>query len=235
MANCTTPPVIITYNLSKCFMQGSESIGALQEVSLTITAGEFVAITGPSGSGKSTLLYLLGLLDQSTSGTYTLFNRATELLGDNERALLRNQALGFVFQSFHLLPRASALRNVMMPLIYSGSYQNALPKKEREQRATEALVRVGLKDRLYHLPSELSGGQSQRVAIARALVNKPKLLLADEPTGNLDSKVGNDIIDLFESLNQEGLTVLMVTHDQRLAQRPSRRILMRDGRVEDCG
>lgn len=218
-------------SVSKVFYRGDERIDALLEVSLTIEHGEWVAITGASGSGKSTLLYILGLLDRPTAGSYCINGAPTESLSDEERARLRNHTMGFVFQSFHLLPRVSALRNVMMPLAYASSYGKAIPDREQRERAERALTVVGLQDRMDHLPNQLSGGQRQRVAIARAIVNNPRVLFADEPTGNLDSKVGGEIVALVESLHDEGVTVVMVTHDNAIAQRAKRRIVLGDGRL----
>ena len=218
-------------SITKLFTRGDEEIRAIDSLSLSITAGEFIAITGASGSGKSTLLYILGLLDVPTSGRYLLESEPTEKLSDDRRAHLRNRFMGFVFQSFHLLPRASALRNVMMPLVYAASYGTAVPDREQRERAEEALAVVGLSDRLHHRPNELSGGQRQRVAIARAIVNKPRVLFADEPTGNLDSKSGKEILTLFERLNAQGVTVIMVTHDPAIASRARRRLVLGDGRL----
>lgn len=226
--------LLVLQSVGKVFYRGEERIDAIRELSLTITEGEYIAITGASGSGKSTLLYLLGLLDRPTSGRYSIRSAPTEELCDDERAKLRNRTMGFVFQSFHLLPRASALRNVMMPLVYASSYEEPIPEAEQRQRAERALVTVGLGDRMSHLPNQLSGGQRQRVAIARAIVNNPRVLFADEPTGNLDSKVGGEIVSLFERLNGEGVTVVMVTHDPSIAQRTKRRLVLGDGRlIED--
>jgi putative ABC transport system ATP-binding protein len=224
-------PVIATYNLSRVFVRGDEHIHALASVDVTIQRGEFIAITGASGSGKSTLMYILGLIDRQTSGTYRLAGVLTDDLDEDERAQLRNQQLGFVFQGFHLLPRASALRNVAMPLVYSAAYDPAFSLARTSEKAEEALRRVGLADRLSHRPNELSGGQRQRVAIARALVNSPSVLFADEPTGNLDSQRGREIIDLFRELNRGGVTIILVTHDPELAAQTPRQIIMRDGRV----
>jgi putative ABC transport system ATP-binding protein len=221
--------LIVTEHLTKLFTRGDETIRAINDLSISIEAGEFVSITGSSGSGKSTLLYILGLLDRPTSGRYLLQGSPVEGLDDARRAQLRNKFMGFVFQSFHLLPRASALRNVMMPLVYVGSHSAPLSDAEQSHRAREALKLVGLSDRENHLPSELSGGQRQRVAIARAIVNNPKLLFADEPTGNLDSKSGRDILSLFEKLNAQGVTVLMVTHDPSISERAPRRLVLQDG------
>jgi putative ABC transport system ATP-binding protein len=220
--------------LDKVFRRGDEEIHAIRSMSLSIEPGEFISITGPSGSGKSTLLYILGLLDKPTNGRYLLQGTPVENLSDTERAQLRNKFMGFVFQSFHLLPRATALRNVMMPLVYAGTYETALPDVEQRARASEALKMVGLENRMNHLPNELSGGQRQRVAIARAIVNRPKLLFADEPTGNLDSKSGKEIITLFDRLNAEGVTIIMVSHDPAIAGHAHRTLSLRDGElVED--
>ena len=220
--------------LDKVFRRGDEEIHAIRSMSLSIEPGEFISITGPSGSGKSTLLYILGLLDKPTNGRYLLQGTPVENLSDTERAQLRNKFMGFVFQSFHLLPRATALRNVMMPLVYAGTYEAALPEAEQRARAAEALTMVGLENRMNHLPNELSGGQRQRVAIARAIVNRPKLLFADEPTGNLDSKSGKEIITLFDRLNAEGVTIIMVSHDPAIAGHAHRTLSLRDGElVED--
>ncbi len=215
----------------KLFYRGDERIDALSEVSLGIDQGEWIAITGASGSGKSTLLYILGLLDRPTTGRYCISGIPTETLSDEERARLRNSTMGFIFQSFHLLARVSALRNVMMPLAYASSYSRAIPDREQLERAKRALVTVGLSDRMDHLPNQLSGGQRQRVAIARAIVNNPRVLFADEPTGNLDSKVGGEIVALVERLHSEGVTIVMVTHDNAIAQRAKRRIVLDDGRL----
>ncbi len=222
-------------NLCKVFHRGDEEIFAIRDLSLTITEGEFIAITGASGSGKSTLLYLLGLLDTPTSGQYHLRDKATHLLSDDERAELRNAFMGFVFQSFHLLPRATALRNVMMPLVYStAASSSALNEQQQRERAEAALRIVGLQDRMLHVPNQLSGGQRQRVAIARAIVNSPRVLFADEPTGNLDSKSGKEVLALFERLHSEGVTVIMVTHDPSIAERAHRRLVLGDGAlIED--
>ena len=220
--------------IRKLFRRGDEEIRAIDDISLSIEAAEFIAITGASGSGKSTLLYILGLLDVPTSGRYLLEERQTETISDDERAELRNRFMGFVFQSFHLLPRASALRNVMMPLVYASSYGAQMTDSEQRSRAEKALEVVGLGDRMHHRPNELSGGQRQRVAIARALVNNPRVLFADEPTGNLDSKSGKEILALFERLHAEGVTVIMVTHDPAIAQRAQRKLVLADGKlIED--
>jgi putative ABC transport system ATP-binding protein len=218
-------------SITKLFTRGDEEIRAIDGLSLEVEAGEFIAITGASGSGKSTLLYILGLLDVPSAGRYLLDGSPTESLSDDRRAELRNRFMGFVFQGFHLLPRASALRNVTMPLVYSGGYGERVPEPEQRARAGAALSTVGLADRMLHLPNELSGGQRQRVAIARALVNRPKVLFADEPTGNLDSRSGKEILALFEQLNAAGVTVIMVTHDPSIAQRARRRLVLGDGKL----
>lgn len=226
--------LIITENLNKTFTRGDETIRAIRDLNLSVERGEFISITGASGSGKSTLLYILGLLDKPTTGRYFLQGESVENLSDTELATLRNKFMGFVFQSFHLLPRASALRNVMMPLVYATGHGGMLSEAEQRERAVAALDIVGLKDRMNHRPNELSGGQRQRVAIARAVVNNPKLIFADEPTGNLDSKSGRDILALFERLHAQGATILMVTHDQSIAERAHRKLVLKDGAlVED--
>jgi putative ABC transport system ATP-binding protein len=221
--------LLALHDITKVFHRGDEQIVALNNLTLSIDSAEFIAITGASGSGKSTLLYILGLLDLATSGRYLLEGRATEALSDDERAKLRNRYMGFIFQSFHLLPRATALRNVMMPLAYASSYETAIPELEQRERATKALETVGLSDRMLHLPNQLSGGQRQRVAIARAIVNNPSVLFADEPTGNLDSKSGREILSLFERLHAQGVTVIMVTHDQAIADHAKRKLVLQDG------
>ena len=218
-------------NLNKSFVMGKEVVQALAGVSFSIAEGEFVSIIGASGSGKSTIMNILGLLDQPKEGEYLLEGKSVQSLSDDERAMIRNQKIGFVFQSFNLLPRSSALRNVEMPMVYSGAYDKSYSRTKIRESAIEALRRVGLGDRLNHLPSELSGGQRQRVAVARALVNKPRVILADEPTGNLDSKAGADIIRLFRELNREGATLILVTHDPAIAAQASRVIEMADGLV----
>ncbi len=217
----------------KSFVMGKETIRALDHVSFDIKQGEFVAIVGPSGSGKSTLMNILGLLDKPDEGSFLLEGRETSSLSDDERAQMRNQKIGFVFQSFNLLARASAQRNVEMPLVYASSYDKSYGPEKMHALATEALTKVGLADRLDHRPNELSGGQRQRVAIARALVNHPRILFADEPTGNLDSKSGEDILKLFHDLNKEGTTIVMVTHDPKLAARLPRAITVFDGKVKE--
>jgi putative ABC transport system ATP-binding protein len=212
--------------LWKTFPMGSEEVHALRGASLTIDRNEYVAIMGPSGSGKSTLMNLIGCLDTPTRGTYLLAGRNVGELDDDELARIRNQEIGFVFQTFNLLARATALRNVELPLVYAG-----VPAAVRRERAVEALRAVDLSDRARHKPSELSGGQRQRVAIARALVTRPSLLLADEPTGNLDSKTSAEILDLFDRLHAGGNTVVLVTHEHEIAQRARRIITIHDGRV----
>lgn len=225
--------LISAINLSKKFQMGSETINALNNLTIKIKSSEFIAIKGASGSGKSTLLYILGLLDQASSGQYFLEGRDVSNISKAEKAQIRNQNMGFVFQSFHLLPRSSAIRNVSMPLIYASSYGQKISSKQINKMAVEALETVGLTDRLDHKPNELSGGQRQRVAIARAIVNKPKLLFADEPTGNLDSENSKSIMHLFRTLNQSGVSIIMVTHDPEVAKFAGRVITMKDGQIEN--
>ncbi len=219
-------PVIEIIGMTRHFVLGDEVVEALRGIDLTIRKGEYVAIVGPSGSGKSTLMNLLGCLDTPTSGRYLLDGEEVQALDDDALAENRNRKIGFVFQSFNLLARASAVDNVALPLLYAGASRAA-----RRQAATAALQRVGLGDRLLHRPEQLSGGQRQRVAIARALVNQPAVLLADEPTGNLDQRTGAEIIALFERLHHEGVTVILVTHDHSLAERTDRQIVIVDGRI----
>jgi putative ABC transport system ATP-binding protein len=219
--------VIVVRNLQRDYDMGGEVVHALRGVDLNIRRNEFVAIMGPSGSGKSTLMNLIGCLDSPTGGEYWLNGHRVSELGDDELARIRNQEIGFVFQTFNLLPRASALHNVELPLVYAGR-----SGKERRAMATDALTRVGLADRMQHRPNELSGGQRQRVAIARALVNQPSILLADEPTGNLDSATSEDIMALFDALQTEGQTIVLVTHEPDIAAHARRQVHLKDGRVE---
>jgi len=217
---------------NKKFRMGSESIHALVDVSFKIEEGELLSVMGPSGCGKSTLMNILGLLDQPDSGQYLLDKRSVQELTDDERARLRNEKIGFVFQNFNLIPRFTALRNVEIPLVYAANYEPSYAKTQLKDRALEALKRVSLLDRKNHRPNELSGGQRQRVAIARAIVNRPKILLADGPTGNLDSKSGKEILDLFQELNLEGVTVVIVTHESQVASHAKRVISMFDGQIK---
>jgi putative ABC transport system ATP-binding protein len=219
--------IIETRDLWKTYVMGSEEIHALRGVNIDIDKGEYVAIMGPSGSGKSTLMNLIGCLDTPTKGSYLLNGKQVSEMNDNELARIRNEEIGFVFQTFNLLPRATALHNVELPLIYAG-----VPSKDRQDRAKDALKKVELEERMSHKPNELSGGQRQRVAIARALVNNPSILLADEPTGNLDSKTGVEIMNLFERLHSTGNTIVLVTHEPDIASHAHRVIHIRDGQVE---
>jgi putative ABC transport system ATP-binding protein len=214
-------------SIIKSYMVGKESINVLNNIDLTINEGEFVAIMGPSGSGKSTLMNIIGCLDKPTEGTYLLGGENVSNYKDTELARVRNQSIGFVFQQFHLLPRLTALRNVELPMIYGG-----ISKDERKERAQEALRKVELDDRMDHLPNALSGGQKQRVAIARAIVNKPKLILADEPTGALDTKTSTAIMEQFRKLNEEGVTIVVVTHESEVAEYAGRTIFVRDGMIQ---
>ena len=218
--------IIKTENLVRHFTVGTQTVEALRGVSLDINKGEFVAIMGPSGSGKSTLMNIIGCLDSPTSGTYYLNNKNVSTLDDDALALIRNHEIGFVFQNFHLLARNSALDNVMLPLKYAG-----IDKSEQEEIAMEVIKSVDLESRAHHQPSELSGGQQQRVAIARALVNKPSILFADEPTGNLDSKTGDDVMNLFTNLHKQGQTIILITHEIDVANQAERIISIKDGKI----
>jgi len=213
-------------DLWKTYVMGTEEIHALAGVDVIVDKGEYVAIMGPSGSGKSTLMNVIGCLDTPTKGTYRLNGREVSTMEDDELAAIRNREIGFVFQTFQLLPRAPALRNVELPLVYRG-----VPADERHERAKQALERVDLGERLTHRPNELSGGQRQRVAIARALVNDPSIVLADEPTGNLDTSTGQEILALFDELNEQGHTLVVITHEQEVADRAKRTIRLRDGKI----
>lgn len=212
--------------LEKIYQMGKVKVPALREVSFKIEAGEFVAIMGPSGSGKSTLMNLIGCLDRPTSGKVSLEGIVTQDLDDNQLAKIRNRKIGFVFQTFNLLPRSTALENVELPMVYAG-----VPQGERRKRAQELLSSVGLTERAFHRPNELSGGEGQRVAIARALANSPSIILADEPTGNLDSKSGEEILAIFQKLNKEGTTLILVTHNRSIAEYSQRIIQLKDGKV----
>ncbi len=213
-------------NITRLYQMGAETIYALRSVSVQVSRGEYVAIMGPSGSGKSTLMNLIGCLDSPTAGTYELNGINVSEMDDNRLAEVRNKEIGFVFQTFNLLPRANALHNVELPLIYAG-----VDTEERRQTALEALTQVGLADRIHHRPNEMSGGQRQRVAVARALVNRPSILLADEPTGNLDSKTGTEIMALFAALSQQGHTIIVVTHEEDVARHARRIVRLRDGQI----
>jgi putative ABC transport system ATP-binding protein len=219
--------IIQLSNIAKAYKIGTEEIHALRSVSLEISRNEYVALMGPSGSGKSTLMNVLGCLDSPTGGEYVLNGISVAKMPDNDLAEVRNKEIGFVFQSFNLLPRSSALDNVILPLIYAG-----YNKTERTRRGKEVLEQVGLADRMHHKPNELSGGQRQRVAIARALVNKPAIILADEPTGNLDSKTSVEIMGLFEEIHRNGNTIILVTHEEDIAQHAHRIVRLKDGEVE---
>ncbi|WKK85179.2 ABC transporter ATP-binding protein [Marivirga arenosa] len=219
--------VIKTQDIAKIYRMGTETVEALKSVSINIEKGEYVAFMGPSGSGKSTLMNIIGCLDTPTRGKYELAGQDVSETSENDLAEIRNKEIGFVFQTFNLLPRQSSLENVALPLVYAG-----YSKSEREERALEVLGSVGLAERAYHKPNELSGGQRQRVAIARALVNNPSIILADEPTGNLDTKTSYEIMELFQLLHDQGNTIVMVTHEDDIAQYAHRIIRMRDGLVE---
>ncbi|AWV99558.1 ABC transporter ATP-binding protein [Arcticibacterium luteifluviistationis] len=219
--------IIETDNISKRYIMGTEIVDALKSVSISIDKGEYVAFMGPSGSGKSTLMNIIGCLDSPTGGSYTLNGKDVSDMSENELAEIRNKEIGFVFQTFNLLPRQSSLENVALPLIYAGFNKSA-----RTERAQSVLESVGLGDRSHHKPNELSGGQRQRVAVARALVNNPSILLADEPTGNLDTKTSYEIMELFEEIHTQGNTIIMVTHEEDIAQYAHRIIRLRDGLVE---
>lgn len=226
----SSSPLIQIEKLCKWYKLGGETVKALDEVSLTVDRGEFLAIIGPSGSGKSTLMNLIGCLDLPTSGTYLLDGEDIGKLKDQQLATIRNRKIGFIFQGFNLLSRLTALENVELPLVYRG-----ISVKERRTIAYESLEKVGLKDRAHHKPSQLSGGQQQRVAIARALAGQPQILLADEPTGALDSKTGQEVIDILKSLNQAGHTILLITHDLTIAKQAKRIVRIQDGHLMDEG
>jgi putative ABC transport system ATP-binding protein len=219
--------IIHIEHITKVYKVGTEEVHALRDVSLQINMNEYVAIMGPSGSGKSTLMNMLGCLDTPTSGIYEFKNHNVSEMTDNDLARIRNKEIGFVFQTFNLLPRSDALHNVELPLIYAG-----MPSAERKERAKQALVDVGLADRMHHKPNELSGGQRQRVAIARALVTNPAIILADEPTGNLDTKTGEEIMYLFNEIYEKGNTIILVTHEEDIAKHAARIIRLRDGLIE---
>ena len=219
--------IILTHKLARDYEIGAEVVHALRGVDLQVRRNEFTAVMGPSGSGKSTLMNLIGCLDTPTGGEYWLNSQKVSELNDDELARIRNKEIGFVFQTFNLLPRATALHNVELPLIYAG-----MGAKDRRERAAQALERVGLGDRMHHKPNELSGGQRQRVAIARALVNNPSILLADEPTGNLDSVTSSEIMQVFEQLHAQGQTILLITHEHDIAAHADRQIHLLDGRIE---
>lgn len=219
--------IIETTEIAKIYQMGTQTVNALQSISININRGEYVAFMGPSGSGKSTLMNIVGCLDTPSAGTYILNNKDVSHMTENELADIRNKEIGFVFQTFNLLPRATALENVALPLIYAG-----LGKSDRDEKAMQTLENVGLADRADHKPNELSGGQRQRVAIARALVNDPSIILADEPTGNLDSKTSYDIMDLFHDLHESGNTIIMVTHEDDIAHYAHRIVKLKDGLIE---
>ncbi len=218
---------ILLSNVTKVYQLGGETVHALAGLTLSISPGEFTAIMGPSGSGKSTLMNILGCLDRPTKGSYKLDNQEVATLSDDELAITRNQKIGFVFQSFNLLPRMSTLQNVALPMVYAG-----VEKKERMERAAQVLTMVGLAERMNHKPNELSGGQRQRVAIARSLVNDPTIIMADEPTGNLDTKSGDEVMAIFSELNTQGRTIILVTHEPEIADYAKRVVYVRDGLIE---
>jgi putative ABC transport system ATP-binding protein len=219
--------IITLTDIVKNYYLGTQIVPALRSISLEIGKNEYVAIMGPSGSGKSTLMNIIGCLDTTTSGTYILNQKDVSKLADNQLADIRNKEIGFVFQTFNLLPRYTAIENVMLPLVYAG-----FPKHERLERAKEMLVSVGLEDRMEHRPNELSGGQRQRVALARAMINHPSIILADEPTGNLDSKTSEDIMQLFDEVHQRGNSIILVTHEESIARHAHRNIRLLDGHIE---
>jgi putative ABC transport system ATP-binding protein len=219
--------IINIEHIAKIYEVGMEKVHALRDISLKIDKNEYVAIMGPSGSGKSTLMNMLGCLDTPTSGIYDFKGESVSTMTDNELAKIRNKEIGFVFQTFNLLPRSDALHNVELPLVYAG-----LPYSERREKARMALIDVGLEDRMHHRPNELSGGQRQRVAVARALVTQPSIILADEPTGNLDSKTGEEIMGLFQELHEKGNTIILVTHEEYIAEHAARIIRLKDGLIE---
>jgi putative ABC transport system ATP-binding protein len=220
-------PLIEIQSIKRYYQMGSETVKALDSVDLQIFKNEYVAIMGHSGSGKTTMMNILGCLDTPTSGKYILNNHDVSSLNDNSQAEIRNKEIGFVFQTFNLLPRLSSLENVMLPLVYAG-----IGKQERKEKAEAVMIKVGLKDRMNHKPNELSGGQRQRVAVARALVNDPSIILADEPTGNLDSKVSVEIMGLFEKIHELGNTIILVTHEEDIARHAHRIIKLKDGKIE---
>ena len=224
--------IIRMISITKDYEMGEAAVHALRGIDMEVEGGEFLAIVGPSGSGKSTLMNLIGCLDRPSAGEYFLDGLKVDELNDDQLARIRNKSIGFVFQTFNLLPRTNCLHNVELPLLYSN-----VPRKAREQKALEMLGRVGLGDRVYHNPSELSGGERQRVAIARALVNEPTIVLADEPTGNLDSRTGSEIMAIFAELNKEGKTIVLVTHERYIAEYARRTVYLKDGKVvsEDAG
>ena len=214
-------------NIAKRYIIGTEEVNALRSIDISINKGEYIALMGPSGSGKSTLMNIIGCLDTPSNGEYILNGNVVSKLSEDELAEIRNKEIGFIFQTFNLIPRSNALDNVALPLVYAG-----LKKQERQKKATDALTDVGLGDRMNHKPNELSGGQRQRVAVARALVNKPSIILADEPTGNLDSKTSEEIMNLFEEIHKKGNTIIVVTHEEEIAQHAYRIVRIKDGMIE---